>query len=140
MKNVTLNIIIILLIFLALMFVISTKLNEDNKRSAQSISFNSFFEQYEDEPINGSDVRTIINKASDLNAQNENVDISIDIIFIMIDDSGHIIEKKSNMEALKKAGLDKFTSSFSKTEFKINGMDYDSKGRINNITIKQTQI
>ena len=66
--------------------------------------------------------------------------VKIDIILLTKDDDNNIIEVKHPMEALQKAGLDGFISSFSLTPFQYTNIEYNSLGRVSKIDVKQLEI
>ena len=101
----------------------------------------------------GADVMTIINNAIDNNEKN-NIEksssgfykennfnsVKVELTLLLTDKEGKIQEKVYQMESLQNAGLDGFISNFGLTTFECTNIEYNSKGRVCKIFIKQTEI
>ena len=147
MKKIILSIVLVIIVILIFAIIVITRINEANMKSNKIYNFNLFFEKYKDKTFYGTEVLTIINKAIDLNEENkfsrngqEQDNISVEIIFIYTDEDENIIEKKSRMEELEKAGLNNFIARFSLTEFKFEKIEYNNQKRVKNVVIKQVEL
>ena len=146
MKKLILFIIIFLIVLLIILTTAYVKISDNNIKNSKNNTFNSFFEKYNDKTLYGTEVLTIINKIMDVNEENNYLqemdkqeNITVEIIFIYTNDEGKLVEKKSNLEEIIKAGLNNFITSFSLTEFKMENIEYNSQNRVKNITIKQIE-
>ena len=101
----------------------------------------------------GTDVLTIINKAIDNNEKykirknddglyiNDDEDcIKVTIILLRTNDKGEITEMAYDMEQLEKAGLNQFVSGFGITNFVCTNLEYNTRGKISKIFVKQMEI
>lgn len=150
MKKVILLIIILLISVLTALTITVVKIRENDIASNKNTDFNSFFEKYKDKTLYGTEVLTIINKAIDINEKNKYIaniqetekpeNVSVEIIFIYTDKDGNILEKKSKMEDVEKAGLSNFIANFSLTEFKCEKIEYNTQDRVKNVILKQIEI
>lgn len=107
---------------------------------------NKEFEQYQDKELNGLDVATVINKATDKNTKNN----------ISKDEKGNFIQNDENsieveiymsdnditykMESIFNAGTEQFVQYYSNINFKCSKIEYHKKtGRIKYILFEQQQ-
>lgn len=107
---------------------------------------NKEFEQYQDKELNGLDVATVINKATDKNTKNN----------ISKDEKGNFIQNDENsieveiymsdnditykMESIFNAGTEQFVQYYSNINFRCSQIEYHKKtGRIKYILFKQQQ-
>ena len=105
---------------------------------------NKEFEQYQDKELNGLDVATVINKATDKNTKNN----------ISKDEKGNFIQNDENsieveiymsdnditykMESIFNAGTEQFVQYYSNINFKCSKIEYHKKtGRIKYILFEQ---
>ena len=105
---------------------------------------NKEFEQYQDKDLNGLDVATVINKATDKNTKNN----------ISKDEKGNFIQNDENsieveiymsdnditykMESIFNAGTEQFVQYYSNINFKCSKIEYHKKtGRIKYILFEQ---
>ncbi len=141
------------LIFIIVFILILLHISEANQIRNEIKSYNASFEDYGEKIIYGADVMTMINKAIDNNTKNKiqkdsdgnyiddgNYCIKINLIFLSTDEEGKVNELEYPMERLEKAGLDGFITNFSLTEFECKSFEYNEKGRISKITIKQLEL
>lgn len=108
---------------------------------------NKEFEQYQDKELNGLDVATVINKATDKNTKNN----------ISKDEKGNFIQNDENsieveiymsdnditykMESIFNAGTEQFVQYYSNINFKCSKIEYHKKtGRIKYILFEQQQL
>jgi len=146
------SIIFILLLFTIIIVVIVINISNNKMKTAEVANFNKQFEKYKDETLYGADILTIINKAIDNNEEykvprnekgNYNSDniyaVKVELILLTKDDEGNIKEVTHPMEALEKAGLDGFISSFSLTAFKCEKLEYNKARRVSKIIVKQIE-
>ena len=107
---------------------------------------NKEFEQYQDKELNGLDVATVINKATDKNTKNN----------ISKDEKGNFIQNDENsieveiymsdnditykMESIFNAGTEQFVQYYSNINFKCSKIEYHKKtGRIKYILFEQQE-
>ena len=107
---------------------------------------NKEFEQYQDKELNGLDVATVINKATDKNTKNK----------ISKDEKGNFIQNDENsieveiymsdnditykMESIFNAGTEQFVQYYSNINFRCSQIEYHKKtGRIKYILFEQQQ-
>ena len=107
---------------------------------------NKEFEQYQDKELNGLDVATVINKATDKNTKNN----------ISKDEKGNFIQNDENsieveiymsdnditykMESIFNAGTEQFVQYYSNINFRCSQIEYHKKtGRIKYILFEQQQ-
>ena len=105
---------------------------------------NKEFEQYQDKELNGLDVATVINKATDKNTKNN----------ISKDEKGNFIQNDENsieveiymsdnditykMESIFNAGTEQFVQYYSNINFRCSQIEYHKKtGRIKYILFEQ---
>ena len=110
---------------------------------------NKEYEKYLNKEIYGTDVITIINRATDSNQKNNVAtnekgnyisdgqnSILIDIVLITNEDKGET--KSYKMENISKVGISKFITNFNTAKFRITKMDYHKEtGKISNIEMTQ---
>ena len=107
---------------------------------------NKEFEQYQDKEINGLDVATVINKATDKNTKN-NISKDENGYFIQNDENSIEVEIHMSdnditykMETIFNAGTEQFVQYYSNINFKCSTIEYHKKtGRIKYILFEQQQ-
>ena len=143
MKRLILAVFSVFIIVLSLVFM-NIKTIEKNKAEAQK--FNSVYEEYNKENLNGLDITTVINKAIN---NNEKYGIDKDENEIYINDDEYCIkiyikmiidEQTYPMERLVTVGMDSFIEYFGSVEFKCTDIKYHSKnGRVSEMTFEATE-
>lgn len=116
----------------SLVLIISVSLIENNKNLSNIKAYNKQYEEYYEKTVYGTDVITLINKATDQNLRNE----------IEKDEKGYFIENDINsikveikllseeklltyqMETLMNVGLEGFVKNFNLIKFKCTGIQY----------------
>ena len=138
---------VILLIFLAMIICIYMNYKELIANQNQAQKFNADFEFYTKQPVLGTDITTIINKAIDNNekykiSKDENGEYiangqnSIKIYVHML-----INETTYPMEKLKDTGLNEFTKYFGEVEFECTDVKYHkSTGQIAELIFAARQV
>ena len=105
---------------------------------------NKEFEQYQDKELNGLDVATVINKATDKNTKN-NISKDEKVNFIQNDENSIEVEIYMSdnditykMESIFNAGTEQFVQYYSNINFKCSKIEYHKKtGRIKYILFEQ---
>ena len=143
MKRLILAVFSVFIIVLSLVFM-NIKTIEKNK--AESQKFNSVYEEYNKENLNGLDITTVINKAIN---NNEKYGIDKDENEIYINDDEYCIkiyikmiidEQTYPMARLVTVGMDSFIEYFGSVEFKCTDIKYHSKnGRVSEMTFEATE-
>lgn len=129
--------IIILIILIAIVITSTLYAYQTYKKNINNLKeYNVSFEQYQDKPIEGTKIATILNKAINNNEQNniqkdkhqnyiENNENSIKIdIYIKDNDTTYSMETIYNM------GVEKFINSFSLETFKIAKIEYHEQTKM----------
>lgn len=143
------NIIILVLILIMIIVICIAGINANSKTSKAILQVNKEYEQYLNKEIYGTEVITLINKATSSNEENnvtkdskgfyiENEDNSIKINVIMITNE----EKKETtvykMEAISKVGMTEFIKNFNTAIFKSTKIEYHKQtGKIKYIELTQ---
>lgn len=136
------------IIIISLVLIISVSLIENNKNISNIKSYNKQYEEYYKKVIYGTDVITLINKATDQNSKNE----------IPKDQKGYFIENDVNsikieikllsdkklityqMETLTKVGLEGFVQNFNLIKFKCTEIYYhDNTRKVKKIVLEQIE-
>lgn len=135
MKKVFICLLIILIVVTIIAVMYITQNNEKYKQIQQ---INQEYEIYLDKEIFGTDVTTIINKATNQNEKNEipkdekgffieNDTNSIKVELVMLQDN----EKATyQMETLQKVGLNGFIKNFNLINFKCSKIEYHEKTKL----------
>lgn len=143
-KNI---ILLIVIVIVAIIFIYYQVVSMQNKKK-DIIKYNSEFEKYTKTQIYGTDIATIINKATDINERNK----------ISKDENGYYIEDEENsiiieleminreeittykMEQISKLGIEKFLSSeFNLIYFQCKEIEYHPNGKISKMTFTQLE-
>lgn len=141
-------VIIFSIIIITLLIIISVSLIENNKNMVNVKQYNKQYEEYYQKTVYGTDVITLINKATNQNIKNN----------IAKDEKGFFIENDTNsikieikllseeklttysMETLTKVGLNEFVKSFNLIKFKcINITYHDNTKRIKRLVFEQVE-
>lgn len=143
------SVIIISLILLIIIVICLVGINANSKTSKAIRKENSEYEQYLNSEIYGTDVITLINKATSSNENNNvekdekgfyinNNQNSIKIELIMITDEEKQETTTYKMEAISKVGITEFIKNFNTAEFKCTKTEYhEETGKISYIEISQ---
>lgn len=141
-------VIIFSIIIITLLIMISVSLTENNKNLANIKQYNKQYEEYYEKTVYGTDVITLINKATNENIKND----------IAKDKKGFFIENDTNsikieikllseeklttysMETLTKVGLNGFAKSFNLIKFKCTNITYhENTKRIKTLVFEQVE-
>ncbi len=141
-------VIIFAIIIISLVLIISVSLIENNKNILSIKSYNKQYEEYYQKILYGTDVITLINKATDQNLRNE----------IEKDEKGYFIENDKNsikieikllseekllsyqMETLMNVGLEGFVRNFNLIKFKCTEIQYhNNTKKVKKIVFEQIE-
>lgn len=141
-------IVVFLIIFLIIITILSVSLIENSKNLNNIQNANKKYEEYLNKEVFGTDVITIINKATNQNLKNN----------IEKDEKGMFIENKTNsvkveiemineskkttyqMETIQNVGIDGFIKNFNLIKFKCKNIEYhnDTK-RVSKVVFEQIE-
>ena len=126
-------IICILSIFLIVICIVGYSVYQKNENTAQIGVDNKTYESYNNKEVLGTDIISIINKATDSNEKND----------IKIGEDGNYIDNEKNsirieikfkeldkvitMEKINNVGIEKFWSNYGALSFKCTKIDYHEK-------------
>ena len=126
-------IICILSIFLIIICIVVYGVYQKNENTAQIGVDNKTYESYENKEVLGTDIISIINKATDSNKKNDikigedgnyidngKNSIRIEIKFLELD-------KVITMERINNVGIEKFWSNYGALRFKCTKIEYHEK-------------
>ena len=126
-------IICILSIFLIIICIVLYGVYQKNENTAQIGVDNKTYESYENKEVLGTDIISIINKATDSNKKNDikigedgnyidngKNSIRIEIKFLELD-------KVITMERINNVGIEKFWSNYGALSFKCTKIEYHEK-------------
>ena len=129
-------IICILSIFLIIICIVVYGVYQKNENTAQIGVDNKTYESYENKEVLGTDIISIINKATDSNKKNDikigedgnyidngKNSIRIEIKFLELD-------KVITMERINNVGIEKFWSNYGALSFKCTKIEYHEKTHI----------
>lgn len=143
------NVIIITLILFIIIIICIVGINLNSRTSKVVKKQNSEYEQYLSTEIYGTDVITLINKATSSNEDNDvpkdekdfyidNNQNSIKIDLVMITDEEKNETTIYKMETISKVGITDFIKNFNTTKFKCTKIEYHTQtGKIKYIEITQ---
>ena len=127
------KIICILSIFLIIICIVVYGVYQKNENTAQIGVDNKTYESYENKEVLGTDIISIINKATDSNKKNDikigedgnyidngKNSIRIEIKFLELD-------KVITMERINNVGIEKFWSNYGALSFKCTKIEYHEK-------------
>lgn len=126
-------IICILSAFLVVICIVSYSVYQKNENTAQIGVDNKTYESYENKEVLGTDIISIINKATDSNKKN---DIKIGEDGNYIDNGKNSIrieikfkelDKVITMERINNVGIEKFWSNYGALSFKCTKIEYHEK-------------
>lgn len=142
MKKTLVLILVILCIIVGVIFI---KYNNYKMQKDEIKKFNSFYENYNKDGLNGLDITTVINKARSNNDKYEipkdeeglyvlDDEYSVEIYVTMI-----INDTTYRMERITNLGIDSFIVYFGEVGFKCTDIKYHEKtGRIASMTFEAT--
>lgn len=123
----------ILSIFLVIICIVGYSVYTKNENTAQISVDNKTYESYYKKEVLGTDIISIINKATDSNEKNE-VKFGKDGNYIENDKNSIRIEikfqeldKVITMERINSVGIEKFWSNYGALSFKCTKIDYHEK-------------
>ena len=126
-------IICILSIFLIIICIVVYGVYQKNENTAQIGVDNKTYESYENKEVLGTDIISIINKATDSNKKND-IKIGEDGNYIDNGKNSIIIEikfleldKVITMERINNVGIEKFWSNYGALSFKCTKIEYHEK-------------
>lgn len=136
--NTKTTLVFIITIFIILISIIYVRISFKKTETKNTLVKNSEYEQYLGKILYGTDVMTLINKASDSNNKNdvqkddkgyyiENEENSIKIDLIVIADEEKEETQTFKMETISKVGIAGFISNFNTAKFKITDVKYHEK-------------
>jgi len=143
------NVINLSLILLIIIIICIVGINLNSKTSKSVLQQNSEYEQYLDKEIYGTDVITLVNKATSSNETNKVLkdekglyiddnqnSIKIDIVMITNEEKNETTVYK--MEAISKVGITEFIKNFNAAIFRCTKIEYHNQtGNIKYIEITQ---
>lgn len=133
------NILILAVIFIIIILVIIINFKVNDLENFEIRKFNSEYEFYNKDDLNGINITTLINKATNNNEkygipkdENGNYilddDYSIEIYVVLYDEEE---TKTFEMERFNKMGLEGFTNAFATATFKCTNVKYhENTGRV----------
>lgn len=136
------------MLMITLVFVISVSLMENNKNLTNIKKYNKQYEEYYKKTFYGTDVITLINKATNENLKN---DVAKDEKGYFIDNGLNTIkieikllnDKKLTtyqMETLTNVGLEGFIKNFNLIQFKCTNIEYhESTRKVSKMTFEQIE-
>lgn len=123
----------ILSIFLVIICIVGYSVYTKNENTAQISVDNKTYESYYNKEVLGTDIISIINKATDSNEKNE-VELGKDGNYIENDKNSIRIEikfqeldKVITMERINSVGIEKFWSNYGALSFKCTKIEYHEK-------------
>ncbi len=123
----------ILSVFLVIICIVGYSVYSKNENTAQISVDNKTYESYYNKEVLGTDIISIINKATDSNEKN---DIKIDEDGNYIDNGKNSIrieikflelDKVITMERINNVGIEKFWSNYGALSFKCTKIEYHEK-------------
>lgn len=141
-------IIIFSVIIITLLIIAYVSITENNKNLSNIKQYNKQYEEYYGKTVYGTDVITLINKATNENVKN-NVEKDEKGYFIENDTNSIKIEIKLlsegklttySMERLAKVGLEGFIKSFNLIQFKCTDIKYhENTKRVKSLVFEQME-
>lgn len=139
------NVVLILVILCIIVGIIFIKFNNYKMKQDEINKFNSFYENYNKDELNGLDITTVINKARSNNDKYEipkneeglyilDDKYSVEIYVTMI-----INDTTYKMERITNLGMESFIAYFGEVGFKCTDIKYHEKtGRVASMTFEAT--
>lgn len=141
-------IIVFSIIITILLVIISVSLVQNNKNIVEVKKYNKEYEKYFEQTVFGTDVTTLINKATNENIQNDiqkdeegyfignninSIEIEIKLLY-----DGKLISYR--MEQLMKVGLVDFVKNFNLINFKCISIEYhETTKRVKKVVFEQIE-
>lgn len=126
-------IICILSVFLVIICIVGYSIYQKNENIAQIGADNKVYESYYKKEVLGTDIISLINKATDSNEKND-VEVDKDGNYIENDKNSirveikfKKLEKVITMERINNIGIEKFWSNYGALSFKCTKIDYHEK-------------
>ena len=126
-------IICILSVFLVIICIVSYSIYQKNENIAQIGADNKVYESYYKKEVLGTDIISLINKATDSNEKN-GVEVDKDGNYIengknsiRVEIKFKKLEKVITMERINNIGIEKFWSNYGALSFKCTKIDYHEK-------------
>lgn len=126
-------IICILSVFLVIICIVCYSIYQKNENIAQIGADNKVYESYYNKEVLGTDIISLINKATDSNEKND-VEVDKDGNYIENDRNSirveikfQELEKVITMERINNIGIEKFWSNYGALSFKCTKIDYHKK-------------
>lgn len=126
-------IICILSVFLVIICIVCYSIYQKNENIAQIGVDNKVYESYYNKEVLGTDIISLINKATDSNEKND-VEVDKDGNYIENDRNSirveikfQELEKVITMERINNIGIEKFWSNYGALSFKCTKIDYHEK-------------
>lgn len=126
-------IICILSVFLVIICIVCYSIYQKNENIAQISTDNKVYESYYNKEVLGTDIISLINKATDSNEKND-VEVDKDGNYIENDRNSirveikfQELEKVITMERINNIGIEKFWSNYGALSFKCTKIDYHEK-------------
>ena len=123
----------ILSVFLVIICIVGYSVYSKNENTAQISVDNKTYESYYNKEVLGTDIISIINKATDSNEKNE-VELGKDGNYIennknsiRIEIKFQELDKVITMERINQVGIEKFWSNYGALSFKCTKIEYHEK-------------
>ena len=135
--------ILIITFILIAIVIVSVKINDIQKEKKQILIYNQDFEYYCNRNILGTEITTLMNKATDINEKyavkkdEKNLYISDEENSIKIYVKMKFTEKIYPMESFYIAGINDFTKYFGGINFKSSKIEYHKNGKISSIIFEE---
>lgn len=137
---------VILCILLIFLVIIGINIKELEKERKEVQKFNSYYEQYNKQELNGLDITTVINKAIN---NNEKFNIQKNEEGLYINDGQNSVQiyitmiinnKTYPMEKINALGMESFIEYFGVVNFKCSKVEYhEQTGKISSMTFEATE-
>ena len=137
------SLILIVTLILITVVIVTVKINDIQKEKKQVLKYNQEFEYYCNRDILGTEITTLMNKATDINEKNEiqkdekNLYISDDENSVKIYVKMKFTEKIYPMESFYIAGINDFTKYFGGINFNSSKIKYHKNGKIASIIFEE---
>ncbi len=138
---------LVFIILVAIFIVFYVHFAEIRDKNLEILRFNSEYELFDENQVNGLDITTIINKAVNNNTNYlvqvddegyydlENPNVIEIYITMIVDENGN--KKTFRMESFNKVGMGSFISSFADAYFKCTKIQYhEDTGKIKSMTFE----
>lgn len=137
------SLILVATLILVIIIIVAVKINDLQKQKQEILNYNKEFEYYCNKEILGTDITTLINKATDNNEKND-IQKDENGLYIPNDENSIKIYIKMKfteniypMESFYTAGINDFTKYFGSINFKSSKVNYHENGKISSITFEE---